>query len=251
MELDGQNEAAAAAAAPGARGPNPPPTRGPAPGRGPGAPAGRGPGAPAGRGPAAPAGRGPAAQGAGPGAPPARGPGAPAAGAATTSITSIVDRIIREIPATKPSPDTAVALLREIAEHTDSAPIRRNTTLRFANALYDGGSFSKVLTAVEQYELAAGPVVETKDLSFGMLRALALIQLDRLDEALQKLSQMSDWPGSEEDHGRAQFLVGWINLQQDHKDRAVEAFKIVVSKYGRSTFAEKAQSLLKELNSGN
>jgi len=167
---------------------------------------------------------------------------------APATITPIIDRILVGIPPSKPAPDTAVGILRGISGHAATPQVRRLASLRIVNTYYDRGMYDKVTEELDRYNVTN---VGARDVQFGLLGAQSLIQRGQLEDALKVLSSMTQWEGVDEDLGRVQFLIGWLNLQQDRKEQSLVAFKTVVEKYGKSTFAAKAAPLIKELQSGN
>lgn len=87
-----------------------------------------------------------------------------------------------------------------------------------------------------------------KEMPWGFLRATALIGLERLDDARTLLEAMEQWnAGAEEDHARAAFLIGWIYLQQNDRDKALSTLKAGIEKYPASTFAAKAKQIVQRL----
>jgi tetratricopeptide (TPR) repeat protein len=134
--------------------------------------------------------------------------------------------------------DRELKLLGGLAPMLRSTADRRDVHTKIASVLLDQGKFQEALEELNY----AGPAPET--MSAGFTAALSLLRLERADEAVKRLESLEKLPGTDEEHARAMFLVGWIRLRDNDRARASAALERLVDRYPRTTAAKKAVDLL-------
>jgi hypothetical protein len=165
-----------------------------------------------------------------------------------TEARLAIDRLVAAVPAAKPAPDTAIAMMRDAARQLPpAANLKRQLTIKVANLLYDAGADDQAKSELDSLEIAAAAPSDKQDLGVATLRALLLIRANQLGDAQRQLVAATEWPGADEDRARVQFLIGWVYLQQEKKDQAINAFAAVGEKFGQTTFAAKARDLVDQL----
>lgn len=146
------------------------------------------------------------------------------------------------------SPDQAepaLDLLGELVPLLRSGTDRRDVRTRIASVRLEQGKFQAAIDEVSR----AGPHPET--MTAGFTLALSLLRLDRADEAVARLVETDNLPGTDEEHARAMFLIGWIRLRDNDRPRAAAALERVVDRYPRTTAARKALDLLPAVQGGS
>jgi tetratricopeptide (TPR) repeat protein len=112
---------------------------------------------------------------------------------------------------------------------------------------YEDGQFAQCLSILDQADRIPLEKVSSKDIMTGFMRALSFIQLRKYSDAVALLSRMSDWPGTDDEHARALFLIGWVHLQENNKADALTALRKVTDWYSKTAFGPKAQELINRL----
>lgn len=120
---------------------------------------------------------------------------------------------------------------------------RRRADLAQAKLLFEDGKFEECLSTLDQLDRALPESTGAEDLGTGFMRTLCLIRLARFDDAVSLLSRMEAWPGTDEQHAKRAFLVGWTYLQKEDKLKALPALRRVIERYPNTTFADKARKL--------
>ena len=80
-----------------------------------------------------------------------------------------------------------------------------------------------------------------------LLKSLALLSLDRLNEADNVLESIDGRAAAQEVLARRSFLRGWIRLSTDDFDGATEHFSVVVQDYPESSFRDRAAQIIEQL----
>jgi TolA-binding protein len=76
---------------------------------------------------------------------------------------------------------------------------------------------------------------------------MSYVRLRQFSDALSVLKQMENWPGTSEQHARVLFLIGWIQLQNSNKPKALFAFRVVVDKFPQTLYAKTAGQLIRRM----
>ena len=118
---------------------------------------------------------------------------------------------------------------------------------KMAALCYEDSNFARCLELLDRTDRFMVQAKYKQDISMGFMRALSFIQLQKFSEAVSLLNKMSDWPGSDEEHARALFLIGWVNLQENNKSMALNVLRQVKSRYPKTPFAPKAEELINRL----
>jgi tetratricopeptide (TPR) repeat protein len=158
----------------------------------------------------------------------------------------LLPQLFEAMGANKPpeQADASLQVLAQLVPRLSSDDDRHAVQAKIAAIRLERGEFQAAIEELDR----AGSGYET--MAAGFTRALALIRLDKSDEALAALEKMEKMPGSDEERARAAFLIGWIHLRADDRPKASAAFERVVDRYPRSTSAKKAKELLPTLQAG-
>ena len=101
-------------------------------------------------------------------------------------------------------------------------------------------------TYLELFDRLA-PLPGTLSMTDGLRQARVLILLGKYPQALRQLNELRSWDGTANEHAQAMFLVAWIHLQNNEKDKAVVAIKQLVETYPDTTHADHANALREHL----
>ncbi len=160
--------------------------------------------------------------------------------------TTWLDRIVDEAELAQAAQDPAVTIgaIRRLAAKVDHPDDQRRLQIRIAALEFEAGRFEQVLAELDAIQ---GLKRDAHDIQIGFMRAMSLIRLSRLDEAVEQLDAMTYWNGTDEEMARASFLIGWVYLQQLQTQKALMALRVVTDKYPRTGFAVKARELIQRL----
>lgn len=79
------------------------------------------------------------------------------------------------------------------------------------------------------------------------LQAMSLAMAGRHEQAIRCLVEMGEWPGADEDHVKALFLIGWVHLKANSPAEARATFEKVMAAYPYAAHSIKARGLVAKL----
>lgn len=159
--------------------------------------------------------------------------------------SAVIDAISEQASGVRP--EVMIETVQAMVPHLASRPAKRVALLKVAARLYEQSRFEDCIRALDQADALAQAPEEQKNMGTGLTRALSLIRLRRFDAAVKVLSSMDEWPGTAEQHARAVFLIGWIQLQGGKRADALTTFRRIVEKYPDTASGSKAKQLVERL----
>jgi tetratricopeptide (TPR) repeat protein len=164
-------------------------------------------------------------------------------GAAT--IENVLGRL-REVY----EPAVLVSVMEQMEPHLGLAACRRRALLvKIASMQYDDAQYKECLETLERADALVSRPEESQDMNAGFLRALSLARLQQFKEAAAVLERMADYVGTDEQHARALFLIGWVHLQLNAPREAIATYDSLMRKYPKTSFVAKASELVNRLRS--
>lgn len=163
----------------------------------------------------------------------------PDAQSAEAFVSQLTDRALKTCRR-----DTVREGLLATADHLTHEAFRKALLHKIARIQYDEGNLKGCLDTLERADQikTSGP---QSDLSDDFMRASALIGLKRFPDAEALLNQLSAvTAATAEDRAKALFLVGWIRLQEEKRDEALEIFRRVEKEYPQTSLAPRAKRLV-------
>jgi tetratricopeptide (TPR) repeat protein len=158
-----------------------------------------------------------------------------------------IDRICSQCQESHVDRRQTAELMKGMVDCTEDTVAQRQLWLKAAMLLYEAMGFEECLGAIDEADRLASDPREAQQAKIGLVRALCLIRLGKIDEAAALLGSMGSWPGTEEEHAHALFLAGWIHLQKSEKIEAQNTFRRIIDKYPNSSFIGKVGELLQRL----
>lgn len=152
----------------------------------------------------------------------------------------------REMAAADKSSEAA-QVIKAVASDTAEVEARFYLLGELAAIHLTQQQFTNALEILDQAAMLPVSQEVQQDMAIGFTHVLALIRVERSDEALATLAQMEGWSGSSDEHARVLFLSAWIHLKHNHPEQAIPFLKRVTKDYGETEFAEQARKLLSRI----
>lgn len=147
-----------------------------------------------------------------------------------------------------PDSDRAVNVLNRIMSSVEDDTNVGQLAFLLATILYGQGSMDDALAMLDK----AASILSDKwsgeeTLTAGLIRVVALIKLQRINDAASVLKELEDVQGYSDQAAQVVFLRGWIGLNRNRTSEALQAFRCVVDEYPSSSYADKARELIQRL----
>ena len=137
--------------------------------------------------------------------------------------------------------------LTQTATHLRNNTGRGHLLLRSAAISSGIGRALECLTALDLADHPAVGLTTDQIMLMSLLRAKALIGIDKYGDATEVLRRTSSLKATDEQRSEALFLQGWLHMSQARPDEARRALDGVLDRYPYTRFAVKAKVILDRL----
>ncbi len=138
----------------------------------------------------------------------------------------------------------AIKMVGRIDHELDESLARESLLFLGATLLYENGQMSDCLLVLDRVEALNPQWGDSKQLAAGLIRSLALIKLNRLEESDSVLSRLEPYRGEDEVMAQIVFLRGWIQLNNNQVELALVFFRNLVDVYPSTSYALKTRELI-------
>ncbi|MEM7624479.1 MAG: hypothetical protein AAF333_02500 [Planctomycetota bacterium] len=143
--------------------------------------------------------------------------------------------------------DSAVEMIGRVDRELGNSRAREPLLFLGVTLLYEQGRMADCLLAMDRVESLDPQWDKSKQLAAGLIRAVALIKLGRLEDAESVLSELSTFNGENEVMAQVTFLRGWILLNQNKTRLALDRFRGLVETYPSTSYADKTREMIHRL----
>lgn len=143
--------------------------------------------------------------------------------------------------------DLAVEMIGRVDRELSNPRAREPVLFLGATLLYEQGRMSDCLLALDRVEALNPSWDESKQIAAGLIRAVAQLKLGRLQDAESVLTDLSEFNGENEVMAQVAFLRGWIHLNRNETQPALERFRDLVETYPGTSYATKTRELIRRL----
>lgn len=137
--------------------------------------------------------------------------------------------------------------MKMMLPYLSSVTSRGHVIAKIGVLSYEEGDFRECLAMLDQADALVGKERRSRDMSTGLIRAMALIRLSEFDKVVSLLRDIEKWQGGREERAKAVFLLGWIHLQRNKKPEALLFLRRVLDRYAGTSIAGKARKLVARL----
>lgn len=162
-------------------------------------------------------------------------------------VASLVDDGLDRIRQAGVAPAVFQDVVERVLPGVKEAPIRRILLMKEATVLFDGGRFADCLAKLDEADALVREAGPTREMTGGLLRAISLMRVGKLDESGGLLSEMATWEGTDEQHAQALFLLAWVRLQKNAQSEAATSLRALLDKYPQTTYVDKAKEIVRRL----
>lgn len=161
----------------------------------------------------------------------------------------VVAHICRQNTQTLKPDDEAVAWIESFYGRLNAPSDQREAVIAIAQIHFDAGRFPQCLDQIQRADELIDQPPGEQNFDIELKRTLSLAGLGELKKAREHLLPMRSWRGDAEQEASVEFLEGWICLKERNHRQALGAFRIIVDRYPQSSYAAKAEELIKVLES--
>lgn len=160
---------------------------------------------------------------------------------------SALDDLTRQVRAMEDR-GRALELIQAIGRGAETAALGSRLAFLEATLRYEAGQMEESLGLLARAEDAPdGTLDDAERASIGLMRAVALVKLRRLEEAAGALADVERLNGEAEQLAQALFLEGWIHLNRNETQEALARFRRLADVYPGTSYALKVRELIRRL----
>ncbi len=156
-------------------------------------------------------------------------------------------QIIDRISARASAHTDGIKALLETEHFLAEVSSRRYLLSMIADIYSSRGDYESCLATLEKMDELGRGSTQVTSMGIEQLRAVALIRLGRLDEAIKSLEANEDIQGTDDQHAKRWYLIASCHLQKGEIALAREALGSLVKAYPQTKVGQKADSMLTRL----